>query len=38
MEPPKLAPLLHWGTLEIIQGFHFWNPLGGPGCACWLHF
>ena len=27
-----MAPLLHWGTKEIIKGLHFWDPLQGLGC------
>ena len=29
--PPNMNPLLHRGTYLIIEGFHFWDPLGGLG-------
>ena len=29
--PPNDAPLIHWGALGIIKGFHSWDSLGGRG-------
>ena len=26
-----MNPLLHWGNLDIIRGFHFLDPLRGSG-------